>query len=210
MGELAALGLGIDHPSSYMGCSAHGHSSPWHHLVTHILTTRHWGPAQALFLPSCHPTTGEKMSMARGHMGSRLLLEEPFLLSSKWASFQAQITRLPALTTADIRGQSWFLAPPDWKQGEKSLFPHHQLKHLPLHSPCGTRVMSWELAPRKFCTVHLRSRGSSTLCSCRVLFTRYTCSSAWYVALVCRPISADSFPSSRVGCPLVLHLARGG
>lgn len=68
--------------------------------------------------------------------------------------------------------------------------------------------MSWELVPRKFCTVHLRSRGSSTLCSCRVLFTRYTCSSVWYVALVCRLISAELFPSSRVGCPLVLHLGR--
>lgn len=68
--------------------------------------------------------------------------------------------------------------------------------------------MSWELEPRKFCTVHLRSRGSSTLCSCRVLFTRYTCSSAWYVALVCRPISAELFPSSWVGCPWLPHLDR--
>lgn len=47
-GELAALGLGLDHPSSYLGCSACGCSSPWHHLVTRGLKTRHWrGSASA-------------------------------------------------------------------------------------------------------------------------------------------------------------------
>jgi len=52
-GELAAPSLGLDHLSSYLGCSAHGCSSPWHHLVTHGLITRHRTPAQVL--SSCVP-----------------------------------------------------------------------------------------------------------------------------------------------------------
>lgn len=146
--------------------------------------------------------------MASGHGGYRLLLGQPFLLSSKKASFWAETSSFGVgfLLLRAVRGRCWLPAPP----GEKNPSPHLQLDHLPPCSPCGTRVMSWELVPRKFCTVHLRSRGSSTRCSCRVLFTRYTCSSAWYVALVCRLISAESFPSSRVGCPLVLHLVGGG
>lgn len=147
--------------------------------------------------------------MASGHKDFRLLLEQPFLTTQRRLHFGQKYPGFLPPRTAVIRGQSWLPAPPGWRHREKSLTPHHCLKHFPQCSPCGTRVMSWELVPRKFCTVHLRSRGSSTLCSCRVLFTRYTCSSAWYVALVCRPISADSFPSSRVGCPLALHLVRG-
>lgn len=191
-GELAALGLCSNHPSSYLGCSARGCSSPWHHLVTRGLITGHWGPAQALL--SCLPrevtlpVVGRAGATAIGHKGSTLQLEQStqrkLHLGQKHPRFQAGDT-------------------------ETSISPA-VAPNLCQPSPCGTRVMSWELVPRKFCTVHLRSRGSCTRCSCRVLLTRYSCSSAWYEALVCTPISADSFPSSRVGCPLVLHLAQRG
>lgn len=194
-GELAALGLGLDHPSSYLGRPARGCSRPWHHLVTWGLITRHWGPAQALFsgfpgemtLPVAGRAYPWPLDIRAPHLSWNNLFcstQRKLHLGQKHPGFQAGGT-------------------------ERSISPL-LAQNLSQPSPCGTRVMSWELVPRKFCTVHLRSRGSCTLCSCRVLLTRYSCRSAWYEALVCTPISADSFPSSRVGCPLVLHLVHRG
>lgn len=103
LGGTDSSGLDSDCSSSGLGCLVRGCLSPWHHLVTHGLITRHQGPVQAP--SSCLPRWMTLLVVRRGcPWGSRFLLEHPFLLDLKEALSGAEIPRLPA---CENRLETW-------------------------------------------------------------------------------------------------------